>query len=841
MKANVGGKAQGLLRLQQLGLPVPTFLVISSDVFEMELRPVQTQEQAKEMALRLLDFQLPDGIKSIILTELHTWNFPLCSLAVRSSIADEDGTQHAFAGVMDSFLNIQNEQQLWRAIQKVGASAYGDRAIEYRKTKGISLHALPSVIVQVQVEAVASGVIFSTFPEYPQEVAIHAVWGFGEGLVQGMIEPDEFYVLKSKNTIHRKKVSEKTKAFYKNQEGGLAESEVPEHQRLRECIDEQDIHKLYQISQQLESQFKAPQDIEFVIDKGQIWLVQSRPITQAIPEVIVYDNSNIQESYCGVTTPLTYSFAKRAYATVYRQTMQTLGLSKKQIKEKEPITTQLLGLVKGRIYYNINNWYRGLQLLPSFKQNKSDMERMMGLTDPVDFIEDHEKSFWQKVKMLPSLILNLTRLMIAFGKLGSSVHQFRAHFKAYYQKFYHYELPQLPPNQLFKIKNELDEQLLNRWSTPIINDFYVMMNNGQTVRKLKSAGVKDVDDFLSQLLSGDHQMENTEPTKKMLLLAAIARNQKDLKALILSENKGKHQQVQIRFPDFAQQVDQFISDYGDRTVGELKLETITMRVNAQVFYNYLCNYLTVSKLPTIGQESSFQKQAQVELDILLGKLPFWKSRSLQKSLRKLKNGIRNREALRMERTRLFGMYRSVYLGLGKHYVQKGIIINDSDIFYLEESEIFAAQTTHWNALIQKRKLEFAAYQQEEVPTRVIIPFPPVNSDPIQDENPILLQGTGCFPGEVEGECILVTSPEQRLDLNGKIVVALRTDPGWAALFPTCRAVLIEKGSSLSHSVILLRELGIPTIINIPRLTQRIKNGDQVIINSKSGKIKIVNP
>jgi len=84
--------------------------------------------------------------------------------------------------------------------------------------------------------------------------------------------------------------------------------------------------------------------------------------------------------------------------------------------------------------------------------------------------------------------------------------------------------------------------------------------------------------------------------------------------------------------------------------------------------------------------------------------------------------------------------------------------------------------------------------------------------------------------------IIIKDPGDSLDVNGKIICALRTDPGWAALFPTCKGVLIEKGSSLSHSVILLRELGIPTIINIPNLCSRLESGESVRMDAASGEI-----
>lgn len=88
--------------------------------------------------------------------------------------------------------------------------------------------------------------------------------------------------------------------------------------------------------------------------------------------------------------------------------------------------------------------------------------------------------------------------------------------------------------------------------------------------------------------------------------------------------------------------------------------------------------------------------------------------------------------------------------------------------------------------------------------------------------------------------VVITDPT-RADLGavrGRIVAALRTDPGWGVLLPGCRAVLIERGSALSHSVILLRELGIPTIINVPGLTHYLRSGQRVYLDGRTGAIQV---
>ncbi|RDV14579.1 phosphoenolpyruvate synthase [Pontibacter diazotrophicus] len=845
-KFTVGGKANGLFRLIGSGFPVPDFAVIPAEVFDKALKGLPaTEAGAVKRKKQLQNFTLPASVLSAIEALLKSWKFPQQPVVVRSSIADEDGKQYAFPGIMDSYLNLITFEDVLDAIRNCAASAYSDRALAYRIMKGLTQEAKPAVILQRQVQPVASGVMFSTFPEYPQELAIHASWGFGEGLVQGAVDADEFYFLKSTGVVHRKVLAQKEAQLISEEAGGLQTAAVAEDIQKAACLTAPQLQELYAIGTHVEKAFGSPQDIEFVVSEDAVFIVQARPITQAIPEVIVYDNSNIQESYCGVTTPLTFSFARRAYATVYRQTMQVLGLPHHMIQAQEQVVTQLLGLVKGRIYYNINNWYRGLQLLPSFKQNKADMERMMGLEEPVDFVEDREKTLLEKAKLLPGLLINLSRLLWAFSRLHQAVPAFHAHFQKHYSQFYQQHLHQLGPEELLNMKKQLDRELLQNWTTPIINDFYVMMMNGRVARKLKKADIQDTDEFLSRYLSGDHQIESTQPTRAMQALAHQAWPLEELCNLILALPEDVHQQVQEKFPAFHAQAEAFIAQYGDRTVGELKLETQTMRLQPLIFYKYLRNYLVSDAAPAPVQESntSLNAEARAELQELLKDSGWLFRRKLWKSLEKLQQAIRYRESLRLERTRLFGMYRALYLRMGTYLQEQEMLKAARDVFYLEEQEIEQAlketAQADFKSKVQHRSLEFSLYRKEDVPARVVVPSPPVIEETSGVEVAGMLRGTGCFQGVVTGEVLVITEPGGDLNVSGKIICALRTDPGWAALFPTCLGVLIEKGSSLSHSVILLRELGIPTIINVPGLTKRLKSGEQVLMNGSTGEIQIV--
>ncbi|WP_207429709.1 PEP/pyruvate-binding domain-containing protein [Pedobacter sp. SYSU D00535] len=835
-RGTIGGKAEGLLHLKELKLDVPDFCVIPAETFD-ELFSVENGATLRRE--RLLAFQFADEDIIMLHSLVSAWGFPEIPLVVRSSVADEDGTSDAFAGLMDTFMNLKAFDSVLRAINSCAASAYSERALSYRKQKGLSLSPRPAVVIQRQVHADASGVIFSTFPDYPQELAIHAVIGFGEGLVGGKLEPDEFYIDKRTGILSREKIVRKTHSFRASCKEGLEETELSQEVGDAPSLRAGQVEQLFQIASLLERELGRPQDVEFVMSNGTPFIVQTRSITAPIPPVVVYDNSNIQESYCGVTTPLTFSFAKRAYATVYRQTMNVLGLPEGVIRDNEEVVANLLGLVKGRIYYNINNWYRGLQLLPSFKQNKEDMERMMGLEEPVDFIEDKEKSFLEKLRLLPQL-LNLIRLVAAFRKLDKSVIKFRNNFAAWYSHFYDQKFEELDYKELIAQRKALDKNVLEKWSTPIINDFYVMMMNGRVRRSLLGLGINDPEQFLSRLYSGSQQVESIQPILEMQRLARMVIADSELRKLVEESPEASFETIPRCFPEFYKEVLTFLDKYGDRTAGELKLETRTMRTDPLLFYRLLKNQIESEGL---GFGSEFRDGAVAELEQkLAGRSPFFRSKVLS-NLEKLKRSIQFRESMRLERTRLFGMYRHLYLLLGEMLAEEGVISNKRDIFYLTEEEICEGTSSdnrlRMPGLIENRKQEFEGYQSEDIPSRVIVPSAPVTNTVKQGHDINLLQGTGCTPGQLIGEVIVVKNTDLDFDPRGKIVCALRTDPGWAVIFPSCAGVLIEKGSSLSHSVILLRELQIPAIINIPGLTTILKTGMTVRMNSSTGLIEIL--
>jgi pyruvate,water dikinase len=145
----LGGKAEGLNRLRRAGVPVPDFLVIPAETFDAALAGLPADEpSAPRRRERLLAFSLPAAERQEIVRILAAWGFPGRPVVVRSSVAGEDGQQDAFPGMMDTFLNLTTPEAMWTAVARCAASAYSERAVAYRKQKGLTLNARPAVLIQ---------------------------------------------------------------------------------------------------------------------------------------------------------------------------------------------------------------------------------------------------------------------------------------------------------------------------------------------------------------------------------------------------------------------------------------------------------------------------------------------------------------------------------------------------------------------------------------------------------------------------------------------------------------------------------------------------------------------
>jgi phosphohistidine swiveling domain-containing protein len=884
----LGGKAKNLAWLSRQGLPVPRWWVLTTECFSQQLKALNIEEWVQQELAKLRsedktvendviaqvstniqkaigELPLLPEIQKLVREKLSSDFLTNTSLAVRSSVVGEDAEGASFAGQMDSYLYQQGEDAVFASIIKVMQSAFNHRALAYRIHKGLNITDIrAAIIIQEMVDADVAGVMFTANPATGnrRQAMISSTWGCGEGIVSGACNTDETTVGLFDNDIEAF-INNKDTTFVFDQSSSHGTKEVavePSKQDIA-CLDNAQVLKLRDLGLKIAKTYQVPQDIEWCLQDNQFYILQARPVTRLPPlnsdqdDVVIWDNSNIQESYCGVTTPLTFSFANKAYKTVYEQTLRLLGVSEKVVQEHQGMLENMLGLIHGRVYYNINNWYRGLLFLPSFKTNKSDMERMMGLTDPVDMIQDKELTTKDKIKKVPQILRALYAMFSRFRNMDALVHDFRELFRKEYESIDRASLHTLTIGQLISESRRLDKSLLENWTTPIVNDFYVMMMNGRVHRWLDKIGVENPEVVQNNLLSGEEGIESTEPTKMLLRMCDYLRNNSDTQYLVLaSENSVLLGLIHTQDKEFYRQCQQYIELYGDRTMGELKLESITLRQDSSFMFAILKNFLAKSDLTldTLAKnEAKFRGEAEeAVIPVIKKNLGKRALKKFNKDLSALRDAIRNRENMRLARTRMFGLYRDIYVEIGQQLAFYGKLKEARDVFYLTLEDLYAykdgrAVQTQLQPLVDSRKEEFASYEAEDLPhhfwTKGAVycnnefEYPHQNEE--VDLNASNLKGTGCYPGIVEEKIRLIFSPEDELSLEGQILCTVRTDPGWAPLFPTAGGIIVERGSTLSHSAVVARELGIPAIVGVPELTKILQDQESIRMNGTTGKIE----
>jgi pyruvate,water dikinase len=198
--------------------------------------------------------------------------------------------------------------------------------------------------------------------------------------------------------------------------------------------------------------------------------------------------------------------------------------------------------------------------------------------------------------------------------------------------------------------------------------------------------------------------------------------------------------------------------------------------------------------------------------------------------------------------------RAILRELGKRLHADGRLESPDDVFYLELGEVIAAwESTGTSddlaALAAQRRAEFEGYRKEEAPPDRFETHGPLHrythftssrkEEPSTEGSGDRLKGIGACPGKVTGKVRVVLDPRGARLEPGEILVAQQTDPGWVILFPAASGLLVERGSLLSHSAIVSRELRLPCIVSLSNITNTLRTGDMVEMDGSTGEVKII--
>lgn len=287
-RSELGGKAYSLNRLIESHIDVPVGIVIFSSCFIESLKTNNVYNEVTaccqdinsvnilQSSRRLTSLVMQCEIDDSIINEIKKNAEGLEQfVSVRSSAASEDGEYHTFAGLHDSFLNVdRNTETLTDFIKKCWASLFNERALIYRTKKNIPIFEGMAVVIQDMVQAKSSGVLYTRHPIEKKYLLIESAFGIGDSVVDGVIKPDSILVDRNTLEIVSKEVgTKKTKTEFRN--GVHTTSENDQGEMF--SIGDGAINELTSIGLNIEKIFGTTQDIEWAFD-DKLWVIQSRNV-----------------------------------------------------------------------------------------------------------------------------------------------------------------------------------------------------------------------------------------------------------------------------------------------------------------------------------------------------------------------------------------------------------------------------------------------------------------------------------------------------------------------------------------------------------------------------------
>ncbi|MBR3779588.1 MAG: phosphoenolpyruvate synthase [Clostridia bacterium] len=779
----LGSKIENLKIMKNAGISVPEFetfsfdeLVVSEEEIKKALKICEGKSASEKSGILKEAVKKSVRVKKKIKLEGERFS-------VRSSSCVEDSAENSFAGQFDTFLDVE-KSEIAQKITECVCSLYNENVLVYMEKAGLDIGMLKmNVIVQKMIDSDVSGIVFTANPQgILNETVIVAGRGLGENVVSDKIDTTSYYYSLTDNIY-----------YYDGKENLLSDEKV---------------HEIIEASKIICKYIGKYTDIEFAIENNKLYILQARPITTLSDKnPIIFDNSNIVESYPGLSLPLTVSFVETVFAGVFKDAGRRLLKNKKELKKRYDILENTVGTANGRLYYNLNSWYSAIKFLPFSKKIIAVWQELVG----VKYKEYDESENEINPLVKASVYFNTLTELIATPHNMKKLNERFVDIKNYvYRRFEE----DMTAKEIFELYDKIEDKLLSCWGITLLNDTYAFIFTGLLKARLKKKFINH-EELANSYISGITDIESMKPVREMVRIAV--------------EKDG------MTKDEYNRRVSEYLDVYGDRCLEELKLETETFRTNPAMFE---------AKIREFAQDK--EKLVQLldekknEIDIKIDPLTkFLSNRCML--------GIGNREIQRLNRSRIFGMVREAVLRMGEIYAKQNCIETKRDVFYLTLDELrsLADKPCDMRETVYARKKKYEMYSLLPAYSRIIFSEKAfdknhrnINMAALQSSKDEMV-GVPCSNGIVEGEAYIVTDVKKVESVKDKILITKTTDPGWVFLLAEAKGVVSEKGSLLSHTAIISRELGIPAVVGIENLLSTLKNGDIIRIDGSTGVVKLI--
>ncbi len=832
--SEVGGKAIHLSELIRNELPVPEAHCLPARVYHQYVDPVIGEiEDLREVKKRISDIQFEQDL----LEELNQFLKEHTTIAVRSSGIMEDMEERSFAGQYDSFLNISRIEDLVEAIKRCWSSMWSRETQTYMRDNKLEGKMSMAVVLQEQISPEVSGVLFTVNPltGIDTHMLIESVWGLGEGVVTGEVSPDRLIYDWSSMELVEKTTSPQSHKYEIREEGGTHKIPTTDDEKEKHSITESTLNELVHLGLRVGRQYGYPQDIEWAVEKGKVYLLQTRPLTsiQFSKDFGQWTNANFVEVFPGFHNPLSFSLTGGAFTTTLHEYLINIKIWRRPPVERE----KWHRLIFGRTYWKVSAVKDLLVQVPGFNERSFDITTGI----PVNYEGDGRTTPWSLGRIIWALpvLLALEREYKTFWKKAS---EYKNSFEKIYPPLLDRALDAKNLNdneledfitELFKLDLECNRiaQYTSFLATQSQDDFHVMLD------KLNKKADEKIS--FSRLFTGLENVKTATPLMELEKLMDRLKGitTKDLEGVNPSDLMGENT------PEKLKPIAEYIMRFAWMAENDEDLSCPRWYDDIQTPVQLIKNLLTQGD----GKQRSEEKQRDVrleeeekvrrELNRGLGRLNIMGKSSFWKQVELVRKYSWWREETREMLARIYFLLHLVLEERFRRFEKEGLVDSHKDMYSLTYTDLMdyfeGGDRSVVDTAIRNYNLTKELYRNYHPPNTIGsgVPFGQVEGDGD-------LSGVGCSNGTVTGKVRVLKSVSQISEIQrGEIAVVPHTNPGWTPIFSLISGIVMEEGGLLSHGSVVAREYGIPAVIQVKHATNILMDGEEITIDGDTGKIR----
>lgn len=860
--SKVGGKGANLGELTKAGFNVPLGFCVTTAAFERFMAGAGKYIYAQLETVKFNDLETLRELGRSVREQLATLPLPteveaavvaawlelgeLYAYAVRSSATAEDLPHASFAGQQDTYLNVRGKDDLLKRVKDCFISLFTDRAIVYRVQNGFDHRQVAlSVVIQRMVQAEVAGILFTADPITGNRniVSVDASFGLGEALVSGLVSADLYQVDKVTGSIIKKQIATKQMAIRSRLEGGTERIELAGTETTRPALEDKDILELARLGERIEAHYGVPQDIEWALADGVLYLTQSRPITSLFPLPEPGPSDDALHVYFSFSHFQVMTDAMKPLALSVIRTIIPVGHADGQL---ESVHMPVAG---GRFYGDLSPLLRhplGKRLLLRGLKNADQLAAgaLADLAERADFRARGERV--NPLQLLPKARPYLFKLlrMLFWGKpegvtdhVNTIIEEETTRIKLRLES---------APNLCEQLNRAITEM---QASFGIVLNWFPLLGAGAVATALLHALMKGHSDELAAVGRG---LNGNVATEMNLAVGDLADELRHSKALI-KRLKQTDIAVQTRLAElatlpegkFLQTWNAFLDTYGARGPSEIDISRPRWSEDPSSLLQMVIGM-------TGGEAGAHRKyhrqliatgEEGTELLIRQAYAGWWgflRGPLVRRLARVSRQLMPLREHHKFFIIKVLALVKPVLLATGEQFQTEGRLECAEDIWFLNLPEVLEALEKPEQALkplIEERKLNFKHYQTLTAP-RVITSKGEIPALRLTIDAPAgALVGSPVSPGVVEGIAKVVLDPSQESLKPGEILVAPFTDPGWTPLFVNAAGLVTEVGGLMTHGSLVAREYGIPAVVGVIGATTHIKTGQRLRVHGDAGYIE----